>query len=62
VQCYDLFLECGQHYDPSTQRITGPQGRVLANYSSILVAQTFYMLEKPHVVRFEIDVAKKFYD
>lgn len=62
VQCYELVLKCAKHYDQDTKRIIGPQGRIVANLNPISITQTFDMLDRSHVVAFNIKVAHEFYD
>lgn len=62
VQCYELVLECARHYDQDTQRIIGPQGRIIANLNPVSIAQTFNMPNRSHVEGFTIEAAQKYYD
>lgn len=62
VYCYDLFLECARHYNQDTQRIIGPQGRIVANLNPVSITQTFDMLDRSHVVAFSMEAAQEFYD
>lgn len=62
VQCYKLVLEYARHYDQDTQKIIGPQGRVVSNLNPVSIAQTFDMSDQSYVVGFTIEVAQEFYD
>lgn len=46
VQCYDIVLECARHYNQSTQRIIGPQGRVVENLNPVSIVQNFDMPDR----------------
>lgn len=56
------MLECAIHYDIGTQRIVCPQGRIVANINLVSIAHTFDMPNRSHVVAFDMDMAKKFYE
>lgn len=62
MQCYELVLECANHYDQDTHRIIGPQGRVVSNLNPVSIAQAFDMLDRSHVVGFTIEAAQEFYN
>lgn len=62
VQCYELVLECAKHYDKGTQRVIGPQGKIMANFSPPSMAQTFDIPDRSHVVAFDLDMAKNYYE
>lgn len=62
IQHYEFLLECASHYDRGTQRVIGPQGRVLANFSLVSMAQNFYMPKRSHVVPLDLEVTKTYFE
>lgn len=46
VQCYELIMECAQHYDSESRRIVAKDGKVIAYLSKTAISETFH-LPKP---------------
>lgn len=62
IQCYKLILECARQYDFDTQRVVSTEGRVLANFNPISIAQAFDMLDFPSVCTLNMDLARTYYE
>lgn len=62
IQCYELILDCAQQYDFDTQRVISTEGRVLANFSPVSIAQAFHMPDPPSVCALNRDLARTYYE
>lgn len=62
VQCYELIVECAQHYHSTSRRIVAKDGTVFAYLSETAINETFHLPKPKDMAYISIEGAKFAYD